>query len=145
MIEVDIENIRYQCHKLPTRVQFHVAKRLMPAATIFMPLIAASQEGQQVAPDAWVAGLQAAAGLISDQDLDYVVDRCLAAVKFQSGSGWANLTAPNGGIMFEPADEMDIQLRLVWEVMRTSLANFSFERLLQSQAGPNGAMIGMAA
>jgi hypothetical protein len=155
MSEIEIAGQAYLCGKMPARKQFHVARRLTPIIKHLTPLFAArpqilTQDSNGALVPQFgainifdgIAALTDTIGEISDDDADYVIDNCLAVVKFNSGGGWAPLTAPNGGLMLQQADDLATQLRLVWEVLSENLSNFSFERLLPSQTGT---MNGMAA
>jgi hypothetical protein len=104
----------------------------MPAIGHFVPLFAASREGQAVELSDWLQALTQAVPMLDDADSDYVMDSALRMVRFKTGGDrWANLFATNGGgIMFEPADVLDTQLMLVFEVLRESLQGFSFDKLL---------------
>lgn len=129
--EIDIDGTTYQCNRLRTRTQYHVVRRLTPALSYFVPLFAASQQGDEVPLGEWIRALMQAIPELSDQDSDYIIDNALAVVRFKSGDRWASLMAPNGGgLMYEAADQLDTQLRLVFEVLRVSLENFSFAKVL---------------
>jgi hypothetical protein len=152
MSEVQIGDQTYLCGRMPARKQFHVARRLTPIIKHLTPLFAAAPQvliadgnGTMVPAIGaisifdGIAALTDTIGEISDTDADYVIDNCLDAVKFASGGGWAPLRAagspPGTGIMLPAADRIDVQLRLVWEVLRENLSNFSLETLLPSQTG----------
>jgi hypothetical protein len=152
MSEVEIAGQKYLCEKMRARKQFHVARRLTPIIKHLTPLFA-NQTQMLVAGEngvllPMISGISIFDGIaalsdtiteISDADADYVIDNCLDVVRFQSGSGWAALRAPGAapgtGFMLQAADRLDVQLRLVWEVLVENLSNFSFETLLPSQTG----------
>lgn len=72
---------------------------------------------------------------LSDADIDFVMDTCLDVVRYRSGERYERLRAPGGVLMLPAAaDDLAVQLRLVWEVLVTSLQNFSLATLLPSTA-----------
>ena len=76
-------------------------------------------------------------GKLPDAEVDYIIDHCMEAVKIKSGMGLHNVMAmtPQGARpMFEELDDMTIQLRLVFEVIKENLSSFSFDLLLPSLA-----------
>lgn len=138
MSEVDIGGVHYACLPLPTETQWYVYRRLMPVLQGFAPLLtmAAFVRGSdgQVRPDLAripvmdaLGALVSALGNLSDADTDYVKGACLGAVRWQQGNQWMPLSAPGGMLLQPQADRFDVQLRLVWEVLRTSFENFSPE------------------
>lgn len=147
MSEIEIGGTLYQCNKIsPARRQYHVMRRLLPAIGEFVNLFTAQQAGIEVPDGEWMGAVARAVPTLSDADSDYVLDNALAFVRFKSGDRWAPLTASNGsGLMLDAlVDDLATQLRLVFEVLRESLENFSVERLLGSTP-PNGLDMPMAA
>ena len=152
MSEIEIDGQYYRCGKMSTRVQWHVAKRLMPVVQGLSPLFAAAAMQTITNPETgeMVSGLDAinvfeavvaltnTLGGLSDADEDYIIDSCLACVAWRQGERWQPLRAPGGVFLNGAADAFDIQLRLVWEVLRESLSSFSLGRLLPSQTAGNG-------
>jgi hypothetical protein len=142
MSEVEIEGQLFLCQKLPARAQYHIGRRLAPVLKGLMPLFqmiaARANGGEVVPPDPYeiIAALTETLALLSDTDSDYVMDHCLAAVRFRSGDRWAPLIAPGGGMMLRVVEEdLSTHLRLVWEVLATNLTDFSLDRILGSQNG----------
>jgi hypothetical protein len=80
-------------------------------------------------------------GMLSDEAADYVLDLCLGAVKYRSPSGnWAPLRVGNNGsgqVMLDAADDLAVQMRLLWEVLYENLQNFSLETLLPTSIQQN--------
>jgi hypothetical protein len=150
--DVEIGGMNYRVEKMPTRIQWNVARRLMPVVQGILPILAmgAQQrmtEGddgslvpdmEQVPVFEALAALSNTIGLLSDADSDYIIDHALDAVRWQQGGRWMPLRAPGGAYLNGNADNFDIQLRLVLEVLRESVANFSLGNLLSSQM-TNGA------
>ena len=140
MSEVTLNGQQYLIGKLNARQQWHIARRLLPFISQFMPLIGAIQRAQQepdvpMNPPLEIQLLAAVSGTMSamsEPDVDYILDHCLAAIRFRSGTGnWAPL-APNGARMLasDAADAFDVQVRLVGEVLYANLSNFSLENAL---------------
>jgi hypothetical protein len=147
MSEISIGDIKYLCSRMPTRVQFHVARRMLPVLKGLQPLLATmgrtlvsdgSGNGTMV-PDVasitifeGLAALSDTLGMMADSDADYVLDHALDAVNWQQAGRWMPLRI-NGRMMVAQADDLAVQLRLTWEVLGESLGNFSIETLLGSQ------------
>lgn len=139
MSEVTIKGQVYLCGRLNARQQLHVVKRLAPVLQGLLPLWAMIQQSEagDVSPNE--LGMHAAVvisqtiGQMSDDASDYVLDMCLSAVKFRSPAGtWAPLRVGNGSgqVMLDAADDLAVQMRLLWEVLYENLQNFSLEVLL---------------
>lgn len=146
MSEVQIGDHYYRCLKMPTRIQFHVVKRLVPVLQGLAPLFTQSltpTASGTYEPDVSginifeaLSALTNTIGLMSDADADYVLDAALSAVQWRQGERWLPLKPPQGGaLLLGAADNLDVQLRLLWEVLVESLGNFSLGTLLpQTQA-----------
>jgi hypothetical protein len=131
--EVEISGNVYVISRLPARKQLHIARRLLPVAESLIPLLA-NAEGTVNIFDA-MGAMADTVGKLPDDEVDYIIDHCLEAVKMKSGMGFHNVVAmtPQGSRpMFEHVDDMAIQLRLVFEVIKENLSNFSFDLLLPS-------------
>jgi hypothetical protein len=144
--EISIGETEYLCSRMPTRVQFHVARRILPVIKGLQPLFAASgrnliSDGSgDLVPDIGnisifdgLAALSDTLGMMPDTDADYVIDHALDAVRWKQAGRWMPLRI-NGALMVQAADDLATQLRLTWEVLSESLANFSIETLLGSPA-----------
>lgn len=143
MSEIQIGPHWYRCMRMPTRIQFHVVKRLMPVLQGLAPVIGLSQqrlmsdgEGNLVPGDVNVfealAALTNTIGMMSDADADYVLDAALSAVQWRQNDRWLPLRVQGGGFLNGDADRLDVQMRLLWEVLVESLGNFSLETLVPS-------------
>lgn len=139
MSEVEIDGEVYQCNRMPTRVQFHVGRRILPVIAALLAAQATVVDGdgnlalEQISPADAIASLMANVGSLSDADLDYVIDHALNAVRWRSGGSYVPLRASNGGLMNMKADDLATQMRLLWEVLVTSMGNFSVDKLQPSQ------------
>ena len=100
-----------------------------------IPLLASS--GDRVNFFDAIGAMADTVGKLPDAEVDYIIDHCMEAVKIKSGMGLHNVMAmtPQGARpMFEELDDMTIQLRLVFEVIKENLSSFSFDLLLPSLA-----------
>jgi hypothetical protein len=152
MSEIQIGEFEYLCGRMPTRVQFHVARRILPVLKGLQPLFATMGRNLMTTYDAdgngalvpdtnvtifeGLAALSDTLGMMSDADADYIIDHALDAVRWKQAGRWAPLRI-NGGIVLPAADALDVQLRLTWEVLGQSLQNFSIETVLGTSS-PNG-------
>ena len=149
MSVVEINGQHFNCAKLPTRVQWHVVRRLMPVLQGLMPLFAMAEtvrlntdsDGNIMTPDLSginvfdaLAALTNTIGMLSDGDADYILDAALSCVTWRQGARerWMPIRAPGGVFTNGTADQFDVQIRLLWEVLRESLANFSLATVLPS-------------
>jgi len=145
MREVEIDNQLFRIAPLPTRTQLYVVKRLMPVLQGLTPLFAlARQTADDNAATVNInvydalAALTNTIGMLSDGDADFILDNALHCVAWRQGSQWLPLRAPGGVFMLGAADRLDVQLRLLWEVLQESLSDFSVALLLPSQTAANG-------
>ena len=146
-MEVQIGPHEYLCGKMPTPVQHHVVRRIMPVVAGLRPLFA--QAGRNLVSDGsgngtmvpdiggisifdGIAALSNTLGMMSDADYDYVLYSALDAVRWKQAGRWVPLRV-NGGLILEAADDLATQYRLTWGVLVESVANFSIETLLGSQ------------
>jgi hypothetical protein len=156
MSEVLVNGQAYLIGKLNARQQLHIVKRLAPVLQGLLPIWAMIQRNEVGEISVNELGMHAAAvisqtiGSMSDEASDYVLDLCLSAVKFKSPVGnWAPLRMGNNGsgqVMLDAADDLAVQMRLLWEVLYENLQNFSLEVLLptslqQSLTGMTGSAL----
>jgi hypothetical protein len=144
MADIEIAGQEYRCAKLSTRVQWHVSKLLLPITHGLLPLVRFSQEhpdlmlnGESMAPAVMRGVFEALSDTLhrlSHEDMDYVLDAVLDAVRWRQGQRWMPLRAAGSqALMLQDADRFDTQLTLVWEVLRESVVNFSSENVRLSQ------------
>jgi hypothetical protein len=149
MSAIAIGENEYLCGRMPTRVQFHVARRMLPVLKGLQPLFATmgrnlmSDGNGTMVPDVGaitifegIAALSDTLGMMTDSDANYIMDHALDAVQWKQGNRWIPLRN-NGSLLLPAADDLATQLRLTWEVLGESLANFSIETLLGTSS-PNG-------
>lgn len=126
----------YRVTALNARTQFHVLRRLAPLLTKAQPLFAAvqairGQGAQDVTADAMLsddvlgafAPMAELIASLPDQELDYVMDKCLAACHRKVGEVFRPVANMQGQLMFQDIN-LPTQLRLVGEVIMLSLGNF---------------------
>lgn len=131
MSDIELDGHQYRCGKMPTRTQLHVAIKLAPVMEGLTPLVLmdADFNDPRIVFQA-VSALTNTLGLMKLEDADFVVDAALQAVRWSQNGRWVPLVAPGGVLLNGAADRLDVQLRLLWEVLRESLANFSPEIVL---------------
>jgi hypothetical protein len=117
-MDFEINGQQYRSGKLNARQQFHVARRLAP---VLGGLATASQGNTEDFATFLQPIADAIAGM-SDADCDYVLDNCLAVVKRQQGSAWANIFV-NKAQMFEDID-MGVMLQIASKVITENLGGF---------------------
>jgi hypothetical protein len=98
MSEIEINGQEYLCSRMPTRVQFHVARRLLPVIEGLRPLFANAQRtlvedgsgNGTMVPDIGsltifdgLAALGNTLGMMSDADANYVLDNTLDAERWK--------------------------------------------------------------
>ncbi|WP_343724939.1 phage tail assembly chaperone [Herbaspirillum huttiense] len=120
MSEIKIGDHTYRIGRLDARKQFHVARRLAP-------VLAGLSGGAAKAGASLVAQLMPIADALSkmaDEDVDYVLDSCLAVCqRAQQGGQFAAVTVPSGGLMFQDID-MAQMIQLTVAVIQGNMAGF---------------------
>lgn len=127
MNELTIDPFSYQIGKLPAMTQFHVVRRIGPVlAAMGVSISAALQVGKDLRADADMMNIMATASDVmakmSNDDAEYVIFACLAAVKRRQGDRWMQVVT---GRQFQFQDiDMQLMLRLTVEVLKENLAGF---------------------
>src|SRR6266566_5255373 len=98
MQEIEINGKNYRVGRLNAIDQWHVFRKLAPVL---------SGLGQTFS----------SLPSLSDDDTEYVLRKCLAACTRHNGDQWSRISAPNGAIMFDDLDMMQM-IRLTVEVLR---------------------------
>lgn len=118
-MDITINDKNYRIGRLDARRQFHVVRRLAPIIGGLTDLERCKDD-----PLAALEPLADAIASMRDQDADYVLNTCLAAVeRRQPTGGWAKLMTTGGDLMFQDLD-MAAMLRLVWAVLQENLQGF---------------------
>ncbi|MGI4812802.1 MAG: phage tail assembly chaperone [Janthinobacterium lividum] len=118
--KVEVGGNLYRIGRMDVRKQFHVARRIGPAMLGFLggSMVKGAQLSTMIGP------VVDALSKMSDEDSDYVIDRCLAVVaRAQNGGEWARVTAPDGGLMFQDID-LPQMLKLAQAVLAENLRGF---------------------
>ena len=126
-----IAGVEYQIGKLGAFEQLHVGRKLAPLLAHAIPALAqiAAVEGT-AKPDIEMLLLSAAAIPLADvlchmakEDVDFVVNECLAVCQRKQTKGWAKVLAPGGNLMFQDI-EADTLIGLTKSVIEVSLGRF---------------------
>lgn len=120
MSEIKVGDHLYRIGRLDARKQFHVARRLAP-------VLAGLSGSAGKTSGGLVAQLMPIADALSkmaDEDVDYVLDTCLAVCqRAQQGGQYAAVTVANGGLMFQDID-MAQMIKLTVAVIQGNMAGF---------------------
>lgn len=127
-ITLDGRQYRIGERKLSAMEQFHVTRRLGPAVVIAGVSLKMILDGKNVSMDAF-AGVAAPVmdviSHMSDEDVEYVIYKCMRCVERMQGGVWAPVTSPSGkDFMFADMDQAAM-IRMTWEVLQVDLANFA--------------------
>lgn len=128
---IEVNGAQYLIGKLDARTQFHVFRRLGPLLAVVgvpvMQMMAAHKslkeaeaQGGQLA--ALLAPVMDALSKMSDTDVDYVLDRCLAVCARLEGERPAPVMR-QGVLVYQDLD-MVAMVRLAIEVVKENLGNF---------------------
>jgi hypothetical protein len=130
--EVEINGHVYRVGKLTVRKSLHVARRLIPFLGAIVPHLKTLFKPKSLDVPSRVEFFERAAEVIpdlaeiisqlSDEDVDYVLDACLAVVQVKQERGWSQVVS-NGILMFQSAD-LKTQLQLTAEVVKFNLSDF---------------------
>lgn len=131
--EVEIDGRLYRIGRLTPRKAIHIARRLSPFLGAIIPhlkeLFSPKNGGAPTADDFFnraAAVAPALAEIISeleDEDVDYILDNCLAAVYLkQEHVLWAPIVS-HGVVMFQDLDART-QIELAVEVIKANLSSF---------------------
>ena len=128
-----VDGKHYITDKMNAIQQLHIAKRGAACLGALRGLLLNHAEEKELsAPEA--AGLLASLlSMIPDEDLDFIIFRCLEKTRINMGhdTGWAELTA-SGRLMFEDM-ELDTVIKICTEVLRFNFMRF-FDMLRPNSA-----------
>lgn len=126
MTDLEINGVNYRIGKLDAFTQFHIARRLAPIQ-LAMGISAGELATKASADEAAIAA--AIMGPIADivskmpqDDVDYILKTCLAAVSRQQGEAYARVLV-SGSLMFSDIT-MQVMLRLTIAVIKENLDGF---------------------
>lgn len=127
-IVVDGQQYRIGDRRLSAMEQFHVTRRLGPAVVIAGVSLKMILAGKGVAMDALTGVAGPVIDVIShmsDEDVEYVVYKCMRCVDRMQSGVWAPVTTPDGkSFMFADMDQAAM-IRMTWEVIQANLSNFA--------------------
>lgn len=134
-MEVTLQDKNFRIGKLNALDQLYVYKRLspiLPAFAIgFEKVGELARAGEATDNDNLISMAQMIGAFssiietfsrIPDEDMDFILKKCLAVVQIQDGKEW-HPVASNGQIMYDSLDVSDM-LNLVFYVVRDELVNF---------------------
>ena len=107
MSEIKVGEYYYRFNKMPAMAQLHVARRLAP-------LYSAQGQGE----DAFVKVMSS----MLDEDVEYIINSCLAVIKRKQGEAWTPLLS-SAGMMFEDIT-LPQMLELSYAVIQENLTGF---------------------
>lgn len=133
MNQIEIAGHQYQVEKMPPREQFHVLRRISPLMTALgtaaLGLLDDGRAKEDVIAEmvASVGPLAGALSSMKDEELDYVLDHCLARVKrLDSDHAWHPIYVqqPRGAARMYQDVDLVAELRLCAEVIRENTSGF---------------------
>lgn len=142
MAEIELSGNRYSIGRLNAKQQFHLSRRIAPIIPPLIPVyLRLAQGGKPLMEDP--AGLSellqpftAGIASMSEDDADYVMGVCLAAVQRQQSGSWANVWSASQGIcMFQDMD-LGVILPLIVRVITQNLGPFMQGLLTSQGSGP---------
>lgn len=127
----------YVIGKMDAKKQYHVMRRILPAAMALPELLVALDRFKDK-PDAGALVGSAlpfaqAIAAMSDDDSDFVINNCLKVVKREEGGRQAAILAPNGSLMYSDIDLAGM-VALTIETLKENLGGF-FPALMASVSG----------
>jgi|SRR5581483_4911794 len=124
---MEIGGKTYQIGKMPVKTQYHVMRRILPAAMALPELLGALDRFKDKADAtgfvASVVPFAKALSSMSDQDSEFVIDACLRVCKREENGRPFPLTAANGSLMYQDLTLAGI-IALTVEVLRENLSSF---------------------
>jgi len=95
--EFEVEGRRYRTGKLAARAQFHVIRRLGPIAGPILKMVMAGKrpDATSINPQDILDFVEAFSAM-EDEQVDYVLDHCLAVVNVSQGEGWPSIMSSDG-------------------------------------------------
>lgn len=129
MSECTLRGQTYRCDKLATPDAYHLGFKLLPFIL----------QGGGIPGADWQAmiGMAGMLATLPVAEQDTFRDILLANVRWKQGDRWVPLRAPGGALLNSEADRLDVQLRLMGEVLYATFFDFDIGILLPSTP-PNG-------
>lgn len=120
-METQINGNTYRIGKLDARTQFHVARRLAPLLAGIGKTL--NQPKNKDDLFSTFGPLADALSRMSDEDTDYVLDKCLSVTQRAQGNQFAPVMASNGRMMFDDID-LPAMMQLAVAVIRENIGGF---------------------
>lgn len=120
-METQINGNTYRIGKLDARTQFHVARRLAPLLAGIGKTL--NQPKNKDDLFSTFGPLADALSSMSDEDTDYVLDKCLSVVHRAQGNQFAPVMTTNGRMMFDDID-LPSMMQLAVTVVRENIGGF---------------------
>lgn len=118
-MDFEVSGIQYRSGKMNARQQFHVARKLGP----ILAKIGPSNKSNLTMIQLLEPAVDALAEM-PEKDCDYVLNRCLAVVRRQSGTGWARVfDEQSEKMLFEDID-LAAMIQIAMNVLGDNLGNF---------------------
>ncbi len=127
-MEKDIEGVLYRTGKLDARAQFHVMRRVAP---LFAKLSGGVKE---LTPENLVQTVASGLSEMPEQDVDYILNKCLSVVSRKDSTAWARVTDSNGRLMYDDISMAAI-MNLALAVIQENLSSFFSNLVRPSQSG----------
>lgn len=115
---IEVGGHQYRVGRIDARKQFHVARRLAP---LLAGMSDVPKNGSGFA--AFLGPLTNALSLMSDEDVDYVLDACLGVCQRLQPNGHPAPVMTRAGLMFEDID-MGQMIQLAVKVIQHNLGGF---------------------
>jgi hypothetical protein len=131
---VEVKGVTYQIGRLTPKKAFHVSRRLAPFLGAILPHLNKLRDGKDAnAITTVIPAIAEIAAEMPNEDVDFIVDTCLAVVLMRQDRGWSPVQV-NGQIMFDTIDMM-VMLQLTAEVVKVNLIDFFPMSLQREYAG----------
>lgn len=119
--EIEINGHLYRINAMNVFTQFHVARRLASLAPAIVSYIQQPVENRSIM-DLFYPMTEVLSAL-DENDVNYVLQNCMAVVLRKQESGWVKIQVSGGGLMFDDIT-MPTMLKLVWEVLMKDIVSF---------------------
>lgn len=124
MAEFPVAGVQYRCGKLDARKQFHVARRLAVILDKLAPHFANGAGIGEGGADLIGPLAEAVAGM-KDEDVDYILDACLAVVERKDGQSWIHVfNASSKRLQYQDIDMVGM-LTMAANVIQENLGGFT--------------------
>jgi len=116
MLELEVSGNKYKLVKMDTFIQFNVARKLLPVLTSF--------DSGDI--NVWANAL----ANMPDDHAMFIVTESLKACSRLDGGGYRQVYNAGGVMMYQDID-LNVMIKLVSELLKYNLENFSLAQILQ--------------